>query len=79
MVGKKLNEARRLAKLYNQTFKGSCAIVTSISNEYIITVTIKNKKFSYPINLSSLSNSEEDRNKNFAKFIVDSIYNYNRR
>ena len=79
MVGKKLNEARRLAKLYNQTFKGSFASVTKLSNEYLVTITINRKKFSYSVNLNSLENDEDKRNKEFAKFIVDSVMNYNRR
>lgn len=79
MVGKKLNEARRLAKLYNQTFKDSVAYVTKLSNEYLVTIAINGKKFSYSVNLNSLENDEDKRNKEFAKFIVDSVMNYSRR
>lgn len=78
MIGKKKKEAYRLCSLLKETFKAK-PYVTKVSEAYLITILIKRKTFSYKVGLEQLQGSEEERNKNFAQFIVDSIFNYNRR
>ena len=72
MDGKKLKEARRLCAYANESFIGTSK-PTKVSNQYLVSVYIKDKVYSYPVDLSNINESEEKRNQDFAKFICNCI------
>lgn len=75
MTGKKLAEARRLRDYANASGMGLNATITPVSETWLVSILIKGRRYSYVINTAKLDGSEEHRNKQFAKFIVDSMLN----
>ena len=75
MTGKKLEEARRLRDYANTSGMGLNATITPVSETWLVSILIKGKRYSYVINTAKLEGSEEHRNKQFAKFIVNSMLN----
>ena len=73
MIGKKRKEAFRLKKQYEKDFYPSKAQVIKVSQHYLVSVIIKNHPFSYTIGLPQIEGTEDERNKNFARFLVDSV------
>lgn len=73
MIGKKRKEARRLCEYVNNSNMNMQAVVTRLSNQYLVSILIKGTFYSYPIGLKQLRGSEQERNTEFVKFICDSM------
>lgn len=79
MTGKKLQEARRLKKYFDDSMKPNKATIIKLSNTYLVSFIIKSKPFSYEVNLSSLHGTVEERNNNFARYICEAIMSFRRK
>lgn len=76
MIGKKRKEAIRLARQYKKDCHDK-ATIRKLNFNYLITIQIKGKPFSYIIGLEETQGTIEERNLKFARFLVNSIEYYN--
>lgn len=79
MTGKKLQEARRLKKYFDESMTPNKATIVKLSNSYLVSFIIKSKPFSYEVDLSALKGTEQERNINFAKYICEAILSFRRK
>lgn len=78
MIGKKLEEARRLVK-YASTVDKFNPIIIKLNSNYLVSILIRNNRYSYIVDMSHVKLDIDERNMKFAKFVADSILNSRKR
>lgn len=78
MIGKKLKEARRLLEYASGVEKFN-PIIIRLNSNYLVSILIRNKRYSYVVDMEHIKLDITDRNMRFAKFVADSILNSRKR